>query len=461
MLKYLTMSKTYRPYQPDQMFLMPPSLKEWLPEGHLAYFVSDLVDELDLSDIIKPYEREERGYPPYHPVMMTKILFYAYCTGVYSSRMIASRCEEDVGFRMLAANSTPDFRTISDFRKRHLGALKSLFGQVFQMCKRAGLVKMGHVSLDGTKVKANASRHKAMSYGRMKDKELEYEAVVRELFSRADSVDAEEDRRYGELRGDELPEELAFHEKRLAKIREAKQALEREAREKAAAILKEHEEEQKKREREGRRKKPGNPPDPPKVPDDKAQRNFTDPDSKIMKGPQKNFVQAYNCQAAVDDKAQIIVACDAAQEGVDHHQALPMAEKIKENAGKYPKEMSMDNGYYSDDNALKLEEKGIDAYIATGKEKHTEPSSGPPRGRIPAKASCKERMSRKLKTKRGRQKYKKRKVIVEPVYGQIKECRGFRQFLLRGIEKVRSEWSLVCMAHNIRKMHVAGVVVGG
>ena len=270
------MSKTFRPYDPEQQLLLPAALQEWLPPDHMAYFISDMVDQMDLSEITERYE-EQRGGPPYHPRMMVKVLLYGYCTGVASSRRIARRLHEDIAFRVLAANNTPDFRTVSDFRKDHLAALGNLFLQVLALCQRAGLVKLGHVALDGTKVKANASRHKAMSYRRMKEKEAQLKFEVAELLRRASEVDDEEDRRYGkDQRGDELPEELAFRESWLRKIREAKAALEAEAAAEAA-------------ESEGR-KHPG-------VPDEKAQRNFTDPESRIMPGPGgRDFQQAYNCQ---------------------------------------------------------------------------------------------------------------------------------------------------------------------
>ena len=267
------MSKTFRPYEPYQDFLMPASMREWLPSDHLAYFISDVVDQLDLSEIMERFVGEERGYPPYHPTMMVKVLFYAYCIGVASSRKIEKRLCEDAAFRILAANNTPDFRTISDFRKDHLRALAGLFLQVLKLCQKAGLVKLGHVSLDGTKIKANASRHKAMSYKRMKEEEARLEAEIAELMKKAAAVDEEEDHRYGkDKRGDELPKEMAFRESRLKKIREAKEALEEDAKreaEIAAASNKKH----------------------AGVPADKAQRNFTDPESHIMPAPGgKHFV---------------------------------------------------------------------------------------------------------------------------------------------------------------------------
>jgi transposase len=279
------MSKTFRPYEPDQDFLMPVSMREWLPPDHLAYFISDVTDQLDLAEIMRHYESEERGYPPYHPRMMVKALLYAYCIGKPSSRKIAKRLEEDISFRVLAANTNPDFRTISDFRKDHLQVLAALFVQVLKLCQKSGLVRLGHVALDGTKIKANASKHKAMSYKRIQEEEIRLEREVAELLKRAEIADEEEDRRYGKgKRGDELPEELSFRESRLKKIREAKKALEEEAKREAADVVP-----------EGKKKKHTG------VPDNKAQRNFTDPDSHIMPAPGgKHFIQAYKAQIAGD-----------------------------------------------------------------------------------------------------------------------------------------------------------------
>lgn len=309
------MSKAFRSYDPDQVFLMPASLQDWLPKGHLAYFVSDVVDHLDLSAIMERYTREERGYPPYHPRMMVKVLLYAYCIGVPSSRKIERRLEEDIAFRVLAANNTPDFRTISDFRKAHLEAFAGLFLQVLKLCQKAGLVRLGHVALDGTKMKANASKHKAMSYKRMEEEEARLEAEVAELLKRAESMDMEEDQRYGkDKRGDELPEELAFRESRLRKIGEARAALEAELR------------------GEGEQKKGKG-----EVPGDKAQRNFTDPESHIMPVPGgKHFIQAYNAQAAVDSTHQVIVPAEITNKPSDRGQAEPMMEVVKANTGQLP-----------------------------------------------------------------------------------------------------------------------------
>ena len=433
------MSKTYLPYAPDQQLLLPQALQEWLPEDHLAYFVSDVVDQLDLSEITVHYEAERRGGPPYHPKMMVKVLLYAYCVGVPSSRRIASRLHEDIAFRVLAANNTPDFRTISDFRKDHLDALSGLFLQVLLLCQQAGLVKLGHVALDGTKMRANASKHKAMSYGRMKDKEAQLSAEVWELLRRAQEADEEEDQRYGkDRRGDELPAELAFREGRLEKIREAMTALEAEAAaqaEQAAVEGKAH----------------------PGVPEEKAQRNFTDPESRVMPGPGgRNFLQAYNCQAVVDHEHQVIIAAQATNQASDKQQAVVMIQETIANLGEVPKEVSADAGYYSAPAVADLQDLGVDPFIAPEKTRHGHQPPPAPKGRILKALSPKDRMRRKLQTKRGRKQYALRMATVEPVFGQIKHGRGFRQFLLRGLEKVQGEWSLICTGHNLLKLFKFG-----
>ena len=364
--------------------------------------------------------------------MMVKVLLYGYCIGVSSSRRIAQRLHEDIAFRVLAANNTPDFRTISDFRKDHLAALSGLFLQVLVFCQRAGLVKLGHVALDGTKVRANASKHKAMSYKRMKEKEAQLQGEVDELLRRAREADEEEDRRYGkDKRGDELPEELAFREGRLEKIREAMAALEAEAQ--AAA-----------EQAEGKAH--------PGVPEDKGQRNFTDPESRIMPGPGgKDFLQAYNCQAVVDHEHQVIVATRATNVASDKQQAVVMIGEVIANTGTVPKEVSADAGYYSAKAVAGLQALGTDPFVAPEKTRHGHKPPAP-RGRIPKDLAPRDRMRRKLQTKRGRKRYALRMETVEPVFGQIKQGRGFRQFLLRGLEKVQGEWSLICTGHNLLKL---------
>jgi len=428
------MSKTFRPYDPDQMLLMPPSLADWIPEDHLARFVRDVVEALDLSAIEEAYA-EERGYPPYDPRMMVGVLLYAYCTGTYSARKIAAKLIDSVAFRFLAAGNQPDFRTLSEFRRRHGEALAALFTQGLRLCRQAGLVKLGRVAIDGTKIKANASKHKAMSYGRMRTQEAVLEQEVRSLLRQAEAADQEDDRRYGpDRRGDELPAELARRESRLRKIREAKAALEAEARRQAEA--------------EGR------PPDSG-TPADKAQRNFTDPEAKIQK-TSDGFIQGYNAQIAVDGgSAQIIVAQHVTAAPPDVQQLVPVVTAISVGLRRQPARVLADAGYWSEANIEALEAKGIEPFIATGRRKHSDPAPRAPRGRPPQGLSAKERMARKLATLRGHAIYARRKAIVEPVFGQIKHARGFRQFLRRGLVRVQQEWALVCLSHNLLKLHAA------
>jgi transposase len=434
------MAKSYRPYRPDEDLLLPPSLREWLPENHVAYFVSDLVDSLDLSAMDAVYGNEKRGQPPYDPLMMTKLLIYSYCVGVFSSRRIQLRLAEDIAFRVLAAGNEPNFRTISDFRKIHRKALERLFEQVLQIALEAGAMKVGRVALDGTKVKANASKHKAMSYGRMQEKEKELRAEVKSLLAQAEAADVEDDAVHGRnRRGDELPEELQRRECRLKKIREAKRAVEERAKQKAATEQKVAEQ-----------AKPG----------EKDQYNFTDPESRIMMGPD-GFGQGYNAQAAVESTAQLIVGQTVTAAANDKEQLLPMLEKMEQQSGQRPEAILADSGYCSEKNLERLEaaaESGprVTGYIATGKQKHGEYRQPCPRGPLAKDATRVERMKRKLQTKAGKAVYAARKTIVEPVFGQIKHVRGFRQFLLRGIEKVRAEWSLVCLTHNVLKLYRMG-----
>ena len=443
-------SKTYRPFDRKQLLLMPPSLDDWLPQDHLARFLSDVVDELDLSGIYESYEREGRGFPPYEPGMMTQVMLYAYCVGVPSSRKIEKRMVEDVAFRYLGAGNTPDFRTIAEFRRRHLEALERLFVQVLRLCQEAGLVKLGHVALDSTKIKANASKHKAMSYERMVKTEAQLTQQIQELLKQAEQVDQEEDRKWGaDRRGDEWPAELARRESRLTKIREAKQALEQKAQVQAQQKRQERQKLEQEAQDQGR-KVGGTPPEISDRPEPKAQRNFTDPESGILKGAD-GYIQGYNCQAAVDAQAQVIVACDVSASGADSVQMEPMLQKIQENVEALPKRLSADAGYFSEDNVKVVTERGVDPHIAVGRDRHGKTGSGPPRGRIPDEATVKERMKRKLQTKEGRGVYSRRKVIVEPVFGQIKD-RGHRQFRLRGRRKVRAEWSLICTSHNLLKL---------
>lgn len=428
------MAKTFRPYLPEQELLLPPSLRDWLPENHLAYFVSDVVDQLNLSAIESVYAKDDRGQPPYHPRMMTKILIYAYCVGVFSSRKMQKRLVEDVAFRLLAAGNQPDFRTLSDFRKIHLKALQGLFEQVLKITLETGAMRLGRVALDGSKVKANASKHKAMSYGRMKETEKRLREEVQQLLAQAEAADDEEDSRYGrDQRGDELPAELARRETRIQRIREAKRVVEQRARERAKAEGKPAAEAAKAK------------------PDDKTQYNFTDPESRIMKGPD-GFVQAFNAQIAVEPDFQLIVGQTVTQAPNDKQQIVPMVEKIEEQSGQRPAAILADSGYCSEQNLGHLAEKQIEGYMPAERQKHgvAEPSQ---HGPLPKGATRVDRMRRKLQTKAGKAVYAARKGIVEPVFGQIKQARGFRQFLMRGLAKVQGEWALLCVTHNILKLH--------
>jgi len=443
------MAKVYRPYFPEQDFLLPPSLREWLPEDHLAYFISDMIDQLDLSGIEGHYEREERGYPPYHPRMMTKVLVYGYCVGVFSSRRLERRLIEDVAFRILAAGNQPDFRTISEFRRIHLKALEGLFVQVLELALKLGAMKLGRVAIDGSKIKANASKHKAMSHERMLREQQRLREEVKQLLAEAEQTDKDEDKRYGRTRrGDELPAELARREQRLRRITEARKALEERARSEA--------EEKQKDKDSDKDNKPGTGSDRRRrsrvQPKPKAQHNFTDPESRIMKGPD-GFVQAYNAQIAVEPVLQMIVGQALTQQTNDKKQLLPMIDAVQQQAGQRVREVLADSGYCSEANLRKAAKKKIDLYVAAEKTKHNQPAQPALCGRIPKSATLVERMKRKLKTKAGRAIYARRKTIVEPVFGQIKQAQGFRQFLLRGVEKVRGEWALVCTTHNLLKLH--------
>lgn len=460
------MSKTYRPWNPDQQWLLPPSPRDWLPEGDLVYFVMDVVGQLDLSAITDYYERSDRGYPPYHPRMMVTLLLYSYCNGVFSSRRIQRRCERDAAYRVILGADVPDFRTISDFRKIHLKALSGLFVGVLGLCREAGLVKLGHVALDGTKIKANASRHKAMSYGRMNEEEQRLKGEIDALLQQAEQVDAEEDRKLGNRRGDELPAELARRESRLKKIQQAKAALEARAKERAEAEKARREPAKGPEDPSARKEEPGK--SVPVVPEDKAQYNFTDPTSSIMKANNKGWDQCGNAQAVVDGADQIIVAADVTNQANDKRQVQPMLaqavaniEKTGTEADQKIRAASMDSGYFSEENIQWLEGRKIEGYVATERIKHNERVPEVPRGRRPADLTAKEKMARKLRTKKGRAIYARRKTIVEPVFGQIKRCRGFVQFLLRGIDKMRGEWSLVCLTHNLLKLFGARLATTG
>jgi len=430
--------KTFRPWNPEQKWLLPPSVDELVPQGDPAHFIRETVLLLDLSEILETYT-EERGYPPYDPTMMTALILYGCSRGVYSSRRLARACQRDTGFMAVTAQQTPDFRTIAAFRKRHLKALRGLFQQVLVLCQEAGLVKLGHVALDGTKMKANASKHKAMSYDRMKEKEKRLREEIEGWFEEADRVDEEEDRLYGaDKRGDEVPEWVKSRESRLAKIRAAMKALEAKARAEAERKARQ----EGKPDKEVRKAKKKAKPEP------KAQRNFTDPESGIMKGAD-GFVQGYNCQAAVDDFDQVIVAAAVTDQATDMHQLSPMVEEIKRNTGRQTEELSADAGYCSEANLAELRKHGIRGYVATGKDRHGKAGA---KGKGGWRSPLRQEMSRRLRRGGFYSRYRKRKVVVEPVFGQIKQARGFRQFLLRGLDEVETEWSLLCTAHNLLKL---------
>ncbi|MBA2513817.1 MAG: IS1182 family transposase [Solirubrobacterales bacterium] len=456
--------KSFRPYDPDQVLLLAPVLSEWVPEGDLAHFVSDLVETgaLDLSAIYASYE-EERGYPPYDPRLLVKLLVYGYANGVVSSRKLERATYRDVGVRMLCANQQPDYRSIARFRARHLEALGGLFVQALRLCRQAKLVGLGTLALDGTKLRANASRRKAMSYERMGKAEAQLEAEiaairanVAALFAEAEAVDAEEDERYGpDLRGDELPVELQRREQRLTRIREAKQALEAEAAERETA---------RRAELEAEGKTPRRPPQgrDPFAPRPGAQRNFTDPESKIMKVSDGAFHQCYNGQALVDAAAQVIVAAELSDQAPDARQLAPALEQLAENLGAIGAQLpnaaalTADAGYFSEENIKITVEHGLDAHIATGRFKHSDPPLPGPRGRLPKNATAKQRMARKLRTKKGHATYARRKTIVEPVFGQMETVQDARQLLLRGKPAARAQWRFQCAVHNLLKLHRNG-----
>jgi len=437
------MGKTFRDWDIEQLMMFPPCVEDFVPQEHLAHFVRNTVCEaLDLSTILECYS-EERGYPPYHPTMMTAVLLYAYCQGIYPSRRIAKACRERVDFMAVTGMQMPDFRTISDFRKRHLVALGELFIQVLRLCQQAGLVKLGHVALDGTKLKANASKHKAMSYGRMKKAEAELQTIVSGWLRQAQAADAREDEEHGaDQSGEELPDWVRDKQGRLEKIREARARLEAEAQAQAS--------------QKGEEKKSGSPGRPrknePGTPKDSAQTNFTDPQSRIMKS-HDGFIQGYNAQAVVDADSQVIVAQGLTNNASDAPQLAVMVAQIKQNTGRQARELSADAGYCSEDNLKELRGRHINGYIATGRQKHGQATaSGERKVKLGTYAYA---MWQKLRRGGHRSRYRLRKQTVEPVFGQVKQGRGFRQFLLRGVRKVAGEWSLICTAHNLLKLAAA------
>ena len=455
--------KMFRAYGPDRVLLMAPVLAEWVPEGDLAHFVSDLVESaLDLSAIYASYE-DERGYPPYDSRLMLKLLIYGYANGVASSRKLGAASYRDVAVRMLCAGQHPDYRSIARFRKRHLEALSELFVQALRLCRQARMVGLGTLALDGTKLRANASRHKAMSYERMVKREAQLEAEIAALRENVDALladaertDAEEDERFGPgRRGDELPEELRRREQRLAVIRDAKQALEADAAERET------------RRRAGLReqgKKPRKPPNgrDPFAPKPTAQRNFTDPESRIMKTSDGSFHQCFNGQAIVDSRTQVIVAAELSDQAPDAEQLAPALSQLADNLDAIDTELSegapltADAGYFSEENVTITTEHGLDPFIATGRFKHSEPQAPAPRGPIPKNATPKQRMARKLKTRQGHATYARRKAIVEPVFGQMQTVQDAQRLLLRGKQAARAQWRFQCAVHNLLKLHRNG-----
>lgn len=437
------MAYDFRDYTTDQAFLLPQAPRDWLPEGHLALFVGDAVEALDLSPIMLRYPGG-RGPQGYHPRMLLTVMFYGYCTGVFSSRRIAVRCETDIAFRVLAGSQFPDFRTLADFRKRHLCAFKHLFLEVLRLSREAGLVKLGHVSLDGSKYQANASKHKAMSYGRIQEEEPKLVAEIEDLLKQAEAIDAAEDVEHGiDSRGDELPDELRRREGRLAKIQEAKRRLEERARLRA----------KKRAEDKGKEAEEIVADQARAVPLPKEQSNFTDPQSRIMK-TRAGWIQGYNAQIAVNEVG-LILAEEVTPHSADGPRLLPVLDQMEANLktigsiDAMPDVLTADAGYCSESNLAALELRQIDAYIATGRERHHQGGIDPQgKPRKPFRAV----MRAKLQTDRGRAIYRLRKSMTEPVHGQIKQARGFRQFLLRGEANVQAEFTLVCAAHNLLKL---------
>ena len=488
---YLGMKKSYRPWDTDRTYLLPPSTRDWLPEGHLASFILDVVEELDVGAIEDPIQaKDHRGERAYEPRMMVALLLYGYSTGVFSSRKLAQATWTDLGARVLAAEAHPHFTTINQFRLDHHKALSALFLQVLKLCQKAGLVDLGHVAVDGTKIQANASKHKAMSHTRMLESERRLEGEVAALMAEAEAVNKREDTAFGDGDGSTIPDELKRRETRLIRIREARQALEEEAKEarrlelrfqakKARESMKKAENttdflkaERRAMARDAAVQKlgPENPTAIPgakdelpfhKVPHDKtgapkgtAQRNFTDSDSRIM-GRRGAFQQAYNGQIAVAEKNQIIVAQLLTNQPPDAEHLVPILEQVRESLDAFPTKLTADAGYWNESNGSFCEDAAIDAYISTRRRRHREhqgdqePARPPP---IASRTKAGLAMEAKVTSEEGRVIYAKRKWVVEPVFGQLKECRGVRRFKLRTLPKVRSEFSLHCTGHNLLKL---------
>ena len=455
--------KNYRLWDADQNCQAAVSPRAVLPEGDLVFFLIDLLPQIDLTPFHRYYARELRGQPPFDVTMMVTLLVYAYSVGVCSSRKIAAACERNLAFRAIVGDDPPDFRTISDFRKIHVAAFRPLFLEVLRLAGELGMVKLGNLSTDGTKMRANASRHKAMSYGYMNKEINRLETEIDQLLKHAEELDAEQDAALGSRRGDELPDELKRREQRLAKIKEAKARLEAKALAKAEEEQRRRDEEQAKREAEGRQRRGKEPAPVDSNPEEKAQTNFTDPEAKIMKQSNKGFDYSYNAQAVVDSTEQIIVAAEVTSEANDKQQAVPMAQAALDNLnaagierlrgadGKLvPIPNTADSGYFSEKAVEETEKIGMDPHFAVGRQKHHEAPTPPP-ATVP-EAGAKEKMQEKLRSATGKALYAARKHIVEPVFGQIKSARGVREFLLRGLEKVSAEWQLICLTHNLLKI---------
>jgi transposase len=455
--------KNYRLWDADQNCQAAVSPRAVLPEGDLVFFLIDLLPQIDLTPVHRYYARELRGQPPFDVTMMVTLLVYAYSVGVCSSRKIAAACERNLAFRAIVGNDPPDFRTISDFRKIHVAAFRPLFLEVLRLAGELGMVKLGNLSTDGTKMRANASRHKAMSYGYMNKEIDRLEAEIDQLLKHAEELDADQDAALGSRRGDELPDELKRREQRLAKIKEAKARLEAKALAKAEVEQQRRDQEQAKREAEGGQRRGKEPAPVDSNPEEKAQTNFTDPEAKIMKQSNKGFDYSYNAQAVVDSTEQIIVAAEVTSEANDKQQAVPMAqaaldnlnaagiERLREADGKpVPIPNTADSGYFSEKAVEETEKIGMDPHFAVGRQKHHEAPTPPP-ATVP-EAGAKEKMQEKLRSATGKALYAARKHIVEPVFGQIKSARGVRKFLLRGLEKVSAEWQLICLTHNLLKI---------
>jgi transposase len=459
--------KTYRPWDPERYRHEAQSPAAKLPEGDLVFFLVETVPQLDLHRCYAPYETETRGAPPFDPAMMVCLLLYAYCVGVFSSRKIALACERNLAFMVIVGQERPDFRTISDFRKQHLGAFKEVFVQVVRLAGEAGLVRLGNVSIDGTKIQGNASRHRAMSYGYMQKEVERLREEIEALVTAAYQQDEADDAVLGSRRGDELPAELARREDRLATIEAAMRRLEARAKAEADAERQRRAEVEAARARTGTSRRGKEPKPVDDAPADKAQTNFTDPELHIMQTNNKGWEYCGNAQVSVDGTCQIILACDVTDATNDKQQAAPVAQatlvtlaqagiaRPQDEAGQaHAIPATLDTGYYSEAAAQALEAFGFDPFIATGRQKHHAPEAET----STAPATAQERMAAKVRTPDGKALYARRKVIVEPVFGQIKEARGFRRFLLRGLQKIRGEWRLVCLGHNLLKLWRYGCV---